>query len=534
MGWLVLPEMDLREYDLRGWNVSYIDFRQVALDAANLQGASIQDCGFGDLHGVCFDQTTLRDGMIGQLRECSATDSHWTGAITDDLWEDCDFSRSDVSGLHLNWGVRRIDCTFQETKFRNIGEEAIFEKCDLTGADLQQGYALRTVFRQCQMERMNFSGGDCRGVRFEKCDLTQAAFSGALLGGAKFLDCELDRADFQHANVLEAELDGSNVIAARHLSLEKTIAPSLGAAVRELSDAAEQAEEISMFVQAELPHDHVRMWLTSKRRGAEFEYSSTNRHSSHGAMYQSESTLGEAFRAQVRQWGHAELDVASLTIRLKKASAPRRELRLLAARAWAEAWGLTPPSHEEFSELEKQREQRQRQRGAALVQELREAEGDHRKLKFRDDQLKELDHLREQDFSRMEFQEDIVWGPREGTLDFRRSCFDDCRFQQFRGVRLRLQDATFQRAAWEQSRLAECEADRCDFADGVFHDFRFGEMKLAKASFVGAKMREVVFADCDLRGADFTGAVWEDVSFKECQFDERTQFPDDQEKPSHD
>ena len=168
-----------------------VDFTQCSLNYAHFTGARIDRCTFdGGLFGLGkMDQARLTGCSLERLWMDRST---WRGAqVQCARMRLADFGSSWLDGAHF------AECDLRDTRFVPIGtlvrgssDGAVFEHCDLRGAD--------------------FTGRDLTGVTFAACLLRGATGAPAATGGWRVIDADFsafgDGSDLGGASELLAQL----------------------------------------------------------------------------------------------------------------------------------------------------------------------------------------------------------------------------------------------------------------------------------------------------------------------------------------
>ncbi|MGN7455943.1 pentapeptide repeat-containing protein [Paenibacillus pasadenensis] len=112
-------------------------------------------------------------------------------------------------------GVVFRGVTFDSAKLRSLElTDVLFDRCDLSNADLSRAVVHRAQFRSCKLVGADLSEAMLRNVLVEDCQLDYANLRAADLKGVVFADSSLNRADFCMAKLAKTEfhrckLDGA-------------------------------------------------------------------------------------------------------------------------------------------------------------------------------------------------------------------------------------------------------------------------------------------------------------------------------------
>ncbi len=133
---------------------------------------------------VYFEQINLKQIILQQIRLEKLT-------ANDAVFDRCDFSGALCEKGHF----RRIE----------------FKNCRLMGASLMEGVFEDILFAECNGEGANFFNAFFRRVKFYHVNLSGASFEGADLRGVEFIHCDLTRALFLNANLGGTDFRSSTI-----------------------------------------------------------------------------------------------------------------------------------------------------------------------------------------------------------------------------------------------------------------------------------------------------------------------------------
>ena len=94
---------------------------------------------------------------------------------------------------------------------KNVRQFGQCVRCDLSGADLRDGFFQLANMIEANLSGAKFDGANMAGVQFYKANLSGGSFVYTNLSGAQFSDADLRNADFTHAWLNWAWFGGSLV-----------------------------------------------------------------------------------------------------------------------------------------------------------------------------------------------------------------------------------------------------------------------------------------------------------------------------------
>ena len=247
-----LSRANLAESDLSGANLRNAILKDADLTGANLAGADLTSAVLDD---AIFEKAILKDAIINQANAANTifAEANIDGAsmVKCDL-QGADFSNSNLNktnfqgsnlrnasvegaiGVQVNMSEADLTelrasegCNFTRGFFHKaVGDESIWEKANLTGADFSFSIMTGADFAEAMLGKANFSYAQMKSTRFtkanlqeanfkvmnlfqgslEKADITGADFSGSNLYGVEFLDAVIDKTKFDYANLKMSKL----------------------------------------------------------------------------------------------------------------------------------------------------------------------------------------------------------------------------------------------------------------------------------------------------------------------------------------
>lgn len=232
-----LNGVNLKDADLTGANLNHADltgailedaiFEKVNLDGAILDGVSALNTSFSEasfigarlinsnLQGADFSRSNLEMANFQGANLCEASVE---GAIGKQI----NMSETNLTELRASNG-----CDFSQGSFRKAkGQESIWEKAILTGADFTYSQMEGADFTLADLSSANLSASDMKFVHFtkanlqeakliqmnlfqgslEKANLTRTDFSGSNLYGVEFLDSTIKETGFEFSNLKMTKL----------------------------------------------------------------------------------------------------------------------------------------------------------------------------------------------------------------------------------------------------------------------------------------------------------------------------------------
>ena len=104
------------------------------------------------------------------------------------VWTQCDFLTGRL-GASCGVGARFMDCSLPEAELeRSDWSDALLERVQLTGANLQLMKLHRTVLRDCDLTNADLTDASLAGARFERCVLAGATLPPSV-NKAELTDC---------------------------------------------------------------------------------------------------------------------------------------------------------------------------------------------------------------------------------------------------------------------------------------------------------------------------------------------------------
>jgi uncharacterized protein YjbI with pentapeptide repeats len=520
---LDLSGIDLRKADLYGANLTF-----ATLDGADLRGTSAHYAHFGNLRGVKFDGADLSHVYFMNAEDCSFRKATMTEAWLHAMYGQSQrFERCDFTGAKLNQAgggnCQFVDCTFSAADL----SDAEIEHVDLSGAnleraDLSRAHCSNTKFAAANLTEAVLFRADLRNASLTRADLHQADLREAVLSGADLTGAQVDGADFT-GSVLNAAkiagLDGS-----RAKGFTPPVVRHAGPKLRELGQVAADSKRFETEAELDLGKaEHAKLTLAANNannRSFVSAQSKYRRDDNEAYDRIDAPTFVDGMLNFAVRWPGAKLRLD--TIRAKGSKSLRgKKLIDLATAAWAEAFGLEAAAP---ADLERQKAEQQ-----AAVQKLREAM--LRELKGGPGGVKKWNARANRDREQL--------GPLP-DLDLKGAKLDgivmarlDLSGSKFAGASLKnakLWSCQLQKANFTGANLAGCNLDFSHCEDASFQDAKMVGCSMSityfsKANFRDADLKESDLTSARLEGADFTGASLTGVALKSAYYDVATKFP---------
>jgi uncharacterized protein YjbI with pentapeptide repeats len=141
-----------------------------------------------------------------------------SGALPESRGRNVRFETAALKGVDLAGGrlpgfgmgdCRLLDCNASNLRARGCDLTRVaFERCRLTGIELNEGSLQDVVFRGCKLDMASFGFARLARVVFEDCVLVGAEFLEASLSSVRFDGCDLSGADLRGATMRSCELRG--------------------------------------------------------------------------------------------------------------------------------------------------------------------------------------------------------------------------------------------------------------------------------------------------------------------------------------
>lgn len=309
------------------------------------------------------------------------------------------------------------------------------------------------------------------------------------------------------------------------MAKKKPAAGVIGPKMRELAQVALAAKWLETTVQVEDPARQILLSLDVRMYGgvpyidAHHEVT-TGKQTGYLQILGTSPEQGLADLAKLYAGLPPKFD--TVTAKATKASLKLPELRELAIAAWAEAFGVAPPTAEELADLQRQEKAKSAQLRDVLLQELRGGPGGVKKWNARTlAERQSAGPYRKVDLSGQALAKADL-----GALDFAGACFDgadltaaelnvaDVKKASFRG-------ATLEKAYIAYAKLAGADLTNASLAGCDLRGIRW----LAKVNLAGADLSHANLSHVDLRGVDLSTAKLNDTAIYQARFDEQTRFP---------
>jgi len=138
-----------------------------------------------------------------------------------DFVHEASFERAHVVSLDLS-GIRAGNLSFDEAVFEKVQltqaqlekiamNDCIFKNCDLSGVRATEGSWIRIHSLTGRMVGMDCSRSTLKDVVFEGCKLNMTNFRFAKLVRVHFIDCALAEVDFQSAELTDVTFEGCHM-----------------------------------------------------------------------------------------------------------------------------------------------------------------------------------------------------------------------------------------------------------------------------------------------------------------------------------
>lgn len=186
--------------DLRGLDLSGLDFKRARLAGADLYGVDLTGADLSriDLHGGNLDRATVsRANFSGaDLRAVKMRMMAVSNGLDPVAADAPRFAGADLSGAEIEARLDWADFSDADLSHAKIGRQLA----------IWGSYKPRSVMIGC-----NFTRARLVGASFEKSVLQFARFNGADLTGADLREADLSKADLTGADLTGARLDGADL-----------------------------------------------------------------------------------------------------------------------------------------------------------------------------------------------------------------------------------------------------------------------------------------------------------------------------------
>jgi hypothetical protein len=302
--------------------------------------------------------------------------------------------------------------------------------------------------------------------------------------------------------------------------------------LQELSHTARDAESFTLCADFDLPNGKTASPRVCVFRGAPRRtvyLSDLGPGAKLKPPVQHPKTVADALRLVASTYPKGKLVLESLKVRAAGTSEPAAKLKVLAIRAWREAFGLPVPSAEDVAKERKaaRAAKKEGDKGAvALLKDPGRGVKTFHKLSWRERMATDL---RKADLSGCDLTGFDAIGVNLDGADLSGSALAGAKFHGRMGT------PRFGQASLKGSNLAGADLTRAVLTGVVCAGSDFSRAKLAGANFLTARCRGAKFAGADLgradfrhaelKGADFSGATLGDAKFERATFDENTKWP---------
>lgn len=511
---------------LKGLNLDDVPLSWIALEGADLRQTSVTrpddgliEVGLGDLVQVQLDAADLCVNF-SSLTDCSCRKARFDGSrVFDSFGPKVNFTGDFTATSMVRMSFTRA--ILSKSKFEKVDfSHASFERivasdAKFDAASFQAADCHASIFKGSSFARTNFTNAVITDCDLSNCDLTSADFTGAVLTDVSFVDANLTGANFTNAIVVRTKFDGANLAKVTHLEIG-TDRP-IGPALRELSDLARQANQLSISITAKSRRGPVVLEVKMNRWSgitASWKIDDADRKSA-------TKSIADAISQLATTWAHSEPQLFSIICEGDKVGVTKKRLQELCLAAWCESFGVPIPTAEDQNALRAEAASEATQLRDQLIADLK---ANDRGVRWNKRSTAELDRV-------SPFEKVDLSGHDLSDMSFRRVEFVDSDFK----------NATFAKGM-VVAMFARCDFARADFSEANLRSAKFRECSMQRADFAKAQAELVQFANCDLQSASFQDAALDQAnlkganlaksnlgtsgaSLKKTEFDEHTIFP---------
>ena len=522
--------IDLTGVDLREANLFGAKLTVAALDGADLRGASAHYAHFGDLLGVKFDGADLTHAHFRNAEGCSFRKTTMTEAWFHDIYsrQPLRFERCDFTGAKLDQidGDDRVfvGCAFAGADLSDAEiEEADFSRANLERADLSRVHGSRSKFDGANLTRAVLFRADLRGASLADADLRHADLCEAVLSGADLTAAKIDGANFAGATLDGAKLAGLDPSRARNF--QAPVVRQAGPKLRELAQIAAAATK-RFVTSAEVDlgkGEHAALTLSADARNNRLYFGAGSRYrrDDNEAIDRIDApTFEQGMMNLAARWPGATLRLDTITA--KGSRSPRgKQLLDLATAAWAEAFGLEAASSDDLQQQKADQQAAVQKLRETMLKELKGGPAGVKRWNARSErEHQQIGALRDLDLKVAKLDGVVIkW------LDLQGSSFEGASLRNAQLWDSQLQKTNFAGANLEGVNLEFSHCDAVSFQGAKLAGCDMEFAKLQNATFHGADLTGAKLDFAHLEGADFTGARMGGVDFGRAHYDANTKFP---------
>jgi uncharacterized protein YjbI with pentapeptide repeats len=252
--WAAGATIDIGGADLRGRNLSNVNFQSVAVEGADFRGATLERASFGKVKGARFDGARMANAHLSTAEDCRLKDADLSNAhINPAEYTRCDFSGATLREVFGGY-TRAVDCTFKKADLRAAGlDQSNFQNCDFAAANLTEARLSKSDFSGANLAGADCTRTDLREAKFLNADLRKVTFRDAILSGADFTGANVAGADFTGANLTGAVVAGLDTSKAK--GFVPTPARTAGPKMQELARVAHQSKRLEASIELALDND---------------------------------------------------------------------------------------------------------------------------------------------------------------------------------------------------------------------------------------------------------------------------------------
>jgi uncharacterized protein YjbI with pentapeptide repeats len=337
--------LQLQNADLGGAPGAHsgLDLQCINLTGADLSGANLRGAGFdlrnGKLDGACLVDSSPRIVTNSSLKRVDLRGANLNTANLDG----CDITEARLSEIRSPWwsAVRAIfhaadlsKCWFEQCSFQGADfSAAMLQGADLSGSDLTG----------CNLTGANLTSADLTGAKLTGANLSKAILHDANLACVDLTDAMIKDADFTNANLSGASLDGVDVPQAMSFPVDQKTAGVVGPNLRKLAEVTSQTKDLQILTQSTWKEGVLQIQLHAGAFGANGYQgiSGVSGRADNNASYpfpRKCDTVEKVLTYLAHKWHGAQLNPASIKVKIKKCPLNAKELKTLAIAAYREVF----------------------------------------------------------------------------------------------------------------------------------------------------------------------------------------------------
>lgn len=225
-------KMNLREINLAGKELSFIDLSHSDLTDSNLEGINLSNSNLESclleranlFHAILENCTLYRVNLRGaklnkvRLSKSNLSYANLTEANLDNaILRECDLTRANLTSVILK-EANLIGADLSKANLTN----AKLIKADLTEADLSKAKLIGADFIEANLSGADLSGADLSSADLSSADLSKANLTGATLHKCNLTNVNLTGANLTNVNLTDANLTDTNLTNANLTNAELT------------------------------------------------------------------------------------------------------------------------------------------------------------------------------------------------------------------------------------------------------------------------------------------------------------------------